>query len=69
VVLYGRLFKHKGVSLPKHIYLLTALLPGMNVYFPYSEILEINDHLIVSDQNYAFFKEAGTKNNNQTKDG
>lgn len=70
VALYERLFKYEGASLPKHIYLLTALLPGDECPPPYSEILEVNDYLIVSDQSYVlFFKEADAMNNNQTKDG
>lgn len=69
MALYERLFKYEGVSLPKYIYLLTALLPGDECPPPYSEILEVNDYLILLDQNYAlFFKEAETKNNNQKKD-
>lgn len=68
MALYERLFKYEGVSLPKYIYLLTALLPGDECPPPYSEILEVNDYLILLDQNYAlFFKEAETKNNNQKK--
>ncbi|EPO4112464.1 hypothetical protein ACUADT_004971 [Enterobacter cloacae] len=71
VALYERLFKYEGVSLPKYIYLLTALLPGDECPPPYSEIIEVNDHLIVSEQNHVlFFKEVGADaNNNQTKDG
>lgn len=72
VTLYERLFNYENVSLPKYIYLLTAFLPGDECPPPYSEFLEVNDYLIVSDQNYVlFFKEkaADAKNNNQTKDG
>jgi len=69
VALYERVFEYEDVSLPKYIYLLTALLPGDECPPPYSEILEVNDYLIVSVQNYAlFFKEADAKNN-QAKDG
>lgn len=71
VALYERLFKYEGLSLPKYIYLLTALLPGDECPPPYSEILEVNNHLIVSEQNHVlFFKQVGANaNNNQTKDG
>ncbi|HEB4093845.1 TPA: hypothetical protein RZ058_004789 [Enterobacter cloacae] len=71
VALYERLFKYEGLSLPKYIYLLTALLPGDECPPPYSEVLEVNNHLIVLEQNHVlFFKEVGANaNNNQTKDG
>jgi hypothetical protein len=69
VALYERLLKYEDVSLPKYIYLLTALTPGDECPPPYSEVLAINDYLIVSEQNYIiFFKEADSKNNNQKKD-
>lgn len=71
VGLYERLFKYEDVSLPQYIYLLTALLPRDECPPPYSEILEVNNNLIFSDQNYVlFFKEmnADAKDNNHKKD-
>ena len=68
VALYERLLKYEEVSLPKYIYLLTALTPGDECPPPYSEVLAISDYLIVSEQNYIiFFKEADANNNNQKK--
>ncbi len=69
VALYQRLLNSEGVSLPKYIYLMTALYPGDECQPPYNEVLAVNDYLIVSEQNYIiFFKEADAKNNNQKKD-
>lgn len=59
VDMYHRLFKREGISIPKDIYILTSVFPDHECPAPYSEIIKINDQLIIPEQNYVLFFKKG----------
>lgn len=62
VNMYKQVYKSSGISLPNEIYLLTSLYPGKECPFPYSEMLRIDNYLMVTKQNYVLFFKRQSEN-------
>lgn len=67
VSMYKELFKSEGLLFPNNIKVLTALDPDIACPAPYDELVEINNLLIFSDQDYVLFLKRDENNEKNTK--
>jgi hypothetical protein len=67
VRMYKELFNSEGLLFPDNIKVLTALDPDIACPAPYDELVEINNLLIFSDQDYVLFLKRDENNEKNTK--
>lgn len=59
VDMYNRLFKQEGISLLNDMHILTSVYPNHECPAPYSEVIKVNDQLLIPDQNYVLVFKSG----------
>ena len=67
VSMYKELFKSEGLIFPEKIKVFTALDPDVACPAPYSDLVEVNNSLIFSDQDYVLFLNRSESNAGKAK--